>query len=209
MYSIKEIYYTIQGEGHHTGQPAIFCRFSGCNLWSGLEKDRSTAICQFCDTNFWGTDGIHGGKYDAAGLVDECVRLWSSEHEDQPFIVCTGGEPMLQLDQELLDSFHASGCYVAIESNGTKPILKGIDWVCISPKANAKLVVESGDELKLVYPQDGISIRDYENMDFSHFSLQPLDDAYQQDNIMTCIELCKANPLWKLSLQTHKLVGMP
>lgn len=209
MYSVKEIYYTIQGEGHHTGQPAIFCRFSGCNLWSGLEKDRSTAICQFCDTNFWGTDGMNGGKYSAEELSELCRSLWPEDMSEQPFIVCTGGEPMLQVDESLTTALHSKDFYIAIETNGTKPLCDGLDWVCVSPKANAELIVTSGDELKLVYPQAGISIDDFEHLDFDHFSLQPLDDDYQSDNIMTCIELSKARPKWKLSLQTHKLVGMP
>ena len=208
MYSVKEIYYTIQGEGHHTGQPAIFCRFSGCNLWSGLEKDRSTAVCQFCDTQFWGTDGLNGGKYTALELAEKCRSLWPAD-DTNPFIVCTGGEPMLQLDNELVDELHKQGFFVAIETNGTKSILESIDWVCVSPKAGAKLQVTSGQELKLVYPQSNLSIMDFDHMDFENFSLQPLDDDYQMDNILTCIELCKAHPKWKLSLQTHKLVGMP
>jgi len=208
MYSVKEIYYTIQGEGYHTGQPAIFCRFSGCNLWSGLEKDRSTAICQFCDTNFWGTDGENGGKYSAEELVSKCLSLWTAE-SGTPFIVCTGGEPLLQLNTPLIDALHEAGFYIAIETNGTKEAPPGIDWICVSPKANAEIVQTSGSELKLVYPQSNLSINDFKEMDFEHFYLQPLDDDYQMDNIRTCIELCKAYPQWKLSLQTHKLVGMP
>lgn len=208
MYSIKEIYYTIQGEGHHTGKAAVFCRFSGCNLWSGLEKDRENAICQFCDTNFWGTDGMNGGKYNAEQLVNQCLALWP-DSTTAPFIVCTGGEPMLQLDLELLDTFHKSGCYIAIESNGTLPLVEGIDWVCISPKANSELVVISGDELKLVFPQEGIDPGDYNDLHFSCFSLQPLDDKNQQQHIQTCINYCQAHPKWKLSLQTHKMIGIP
>jgi len=200
MYSVKEIYYTIQGEGHHTGQPAIFLRFSGCNLWSGLEKDRSSAICQFCDTNFWGTDGINGGKYSVTQLADRCLSLWPKDAMQRPFIVCTGGEPLLQLDHPLIEALHAQDCYIAIESNGTIEIPAGIDWTCISPKANATLKVTSGDELKLVYPQEGIDLDFYQSLDFDHFSLQPLDNEDQATHISQCISLCKENPKWKLSL---------
>jgi len=208
VYSIKEIYYTIQGEGYHAGQPAIFLRFSGCNLWTGLEKDRVTAQCKFCDTDFWGTDGPSGGKYDAASLVDICLKLWT-DHESQPWIVCTGGEPLLQLDKSLIDAFHSRGCFIAIETNGTLEVPDGIDWVCVSPKLGSKLIVTQGDELKLVYPQMGVNLADYEAMSFDHHSLQPLDDAYQEKNIRDCIDLCKQRPQWRLSLQTHKLIGIP
>jgi 7-carboxy-7-deazaguanine synthase len=182
MYSLKEIYYTIQGEGFHTGRPAVFCRFSGCNLWSGLEKDRSTAICKFCDTNFWGTDGKNGGKYSTSSLVEKILDLWP-ESEQAPFVVCTGGEPLLQLDTALIDTFHQKGIYVAIETNGTIIPPDGIDWICVSPKIGSELLIIEGDELKLVYPQEGAKMEQYEEMNFDHFSLQPLDDANQESNV--------------------------
>ncbi len=209
MYSIKEIYYTLQGEGFHTGRAAIFLRFSGCNLWSGLEKDRHKAICKFCDTDFWGTDGIQGGKYDAQSLAQKCKSLWPSDSSGDPMIVCTGGEPLLQLDSALIKSLHEVGFYITIESNGTIEVPKGIDWVCISPKTDAELVVQSGDELKLVYPQKGQDISSYEKLNFTYFSLQPLDDKDQDKHIQACITLCQTKPMWRLSLQTHKMIGIP
>ena len=208
MYSLKEIYYTIQGEGFHTGRPAVFCRFSGCNLWSGLEKDRETAICKFCDTNFWGTDGENGGKYSISELVDKILELWPAGDQD-PFVVCTGGEPLLQLDAELISALHQKSIYLAVETNGTIIPPDGIDWVCVSPKIGSELLVTAGDELKLVHPQIGSNIEDYEAMKFDHFSLQPLDDANQEQNTHTCIEFVKRNPKWQLSIQTHKIIGIP
>lgn len=207
MYSIKEAYYTLQGEGYHTGRPAVFCRFSGCNLWSGLEKDRSTAICQFCDTNFWGTDGENGGKYKDGELVDLCLSLWP-DSDMQPFVVCTGGEPLLQMDDELIRTFHSRGFTIAIESNGTLAVPDGIDWVCISPKAGSELIVTQGDELKLVHPQQGQSPQQFENLDFKYFSLQPLDDVNQSQNTQECVTYCHEHPKWNLSLQTHKILGL-
>ena len=207
MYSIKEAYYTLQGEGYHTGRPAVFCRFSGCNLWSGLEKDRSSAICQFCDTNFWGTDGENGGKYDHLELVELCLSLWP-DSDIAPFVVCTGGEPLLQMDAELIKAFQSQGFTVAIESNGTLPVPEGIDWVCISPKAGSELVVTQGDELKLVYPQKGQTPAQFENLNFKYFALQPLDDSRQQENTQECVVYCQEHPKWNLSLQTHKLLGL-
>lgn len=209
MYSIKELYYTIQGEGHHSGKPAVFLRFSGCNLWSGLEKDREHAICKFCDTDFWGTDGLNGGKYTAVELAETCIELWPKESAQSPFIVCTGGEPLLQLDTHLIDALHEKGFYLAIESNGTLPIPQNIDWVCISPKANAQLKVISGDELKVVYPQKGANLEVLSQYQFDHFFLQPMDNASQAENTKICIEHCLSHPQWKLSLQTHKLLGIP
>lgn len=208
MYSLKEIYYTIQGEGVHTGRAAVFCRFSGCNLWSGLEKDRSTAICKFCDTNFWGTDGVNGGKYSAGSLVQKIIDLWPSV-DTLPFVVCTGGEPLLQLDAPLIAAMHEAGIFIAVETNGTLRLPDYLDWVCVSPKVGATLIVTTADELKLVYPQDDLRLEDYEEMDFDYYSLQPLDDADHQKHVRTCIEICKARPNWRLSLQTHKLVGIP
>ncbi len=208
MYSIKEIYYTIQGEGHHTGQAAVFLRFSGCNLWSGLEKDREKAICKFCDTDFWGTDGTLGGKYEANELAEICLSLWPENRKGRPYIVCTGGEPLLQLDKQLVKAFHDKGFFIAIESNGTIEVPEGIDWICISPKLGSELTVSKGHELKLVYPQAKVDLLQYESLDFDHFSLQPLDDTNQNDHITACIEVCKQRPQWRLSLQTHKFTGI-
>ena len=209
MYGIKEIYYTIQGEGYHTGQAAVFLRFSGCNLWSGLEKDRSSAQCTFCDTDFWGTDGMNGGKYTAKDLASFCKSLWPATNNTQPYIVCTGGEPLLQLDEELINTLKEEGFFIAIESNGTISVPKGIDWICISPKLQSQLLVTSGHELKLVYPQDGIDLDVYEKMNFKFLSLQPLDDEHQTAHTKTCIDICKTRPRWRLSLQTHKYTGIP
>ena len=208
MYSIKEIYYTIQGEGLHSGKAAIFCRFSGCNLWSGLEKDRSTAVCKFCDTNFWGTDGSNGGKYSAEELAKFCKSLWPENSTSEPFIVCTGGEPLLQMDDQLITQLKDQGFYIAIETNGTIDAPSGIDWICVSPKANAKLKITEGQELKLVYPQVENTPEDYQHLEFEHFSLQPLDDPNQDKNTILCINYVKENPHWSLSLQTHKYLGI-
>jgi len=208
MYSIKEIYYTIQGEGVHSGKAAIFCRFSGCNLWSGLEKDRSTAICKFCDTNFWGTDGSNGGKYSAEELVLFCKSLWPENSTSEPFIVCTGGEPLLQMDDQLITELKDQGFYIAIETNGTVTAPSGIDWICVSPKANTELKITEGQELKLVYPQVENTPEDYQHLAFEHFSLQPLDDPNQERNTALCINYVKENPQWTLSLQTHKYLGI-
>ncbi len=207
-YAIKEIYYTIQGEGAHSGRPAVFCRFSGCNLWSGLEKDRSSAICQFCDTDFWGTDGVHGGKYNAADLVARCASLWP-DFSERPFVVCTGGEPLLQLDTKLVEAFSKKGWYIAIETNGTLPVPLGVDWICVSPKANTEIKVNKGNELKLVYPQDHCSPSQFETLDFEHFSLQPKDDTNRLEHTRRCVEYCMLHPKWKLSVQTHKYIGIP
>lgn len=208
MYSIKEIYYTIQGEGVHTGQAAVFCRFSGCNLWSGLEKDREKAICKFCDTDFWGTDGLNGGKYDAEALAKKCISLWPDAPNSKPFIVCTGGEPLLQMDKELIAAFKAQGFFIAIETNGTLVPPAGIDWLCVSPKAATEIKITTGDELKLVYPQKENEPSQYVDMDFQFFSLQPLDDHNQSEHIKSSIEYVKRHPKWNLSLQTHKYLGI-
>jgi len=208
MYSIKEIYYTIQGEGVHSGKAAIFCRFAGCNLWSGLEKDRSTAICKFCDTNFWGTDGLNGGKYDAQELVNFCQSLWPEDSTSQPFIVCTGGEPLLQMDKLLISQLKEQGFYIAIETNGTIDPPSGIDWICVSPKADTELKIISGHELKLVYPQLENAPENFEHLEFEHFSLQPLDNADQVTNTALCVDYVKKHPQWTLSLQTHKYLGI-
>ncbi len=206
-YAIKEIYYTLQGEGFHSGRPAIFCRFSGCNLWSGREEDRATAICQFCDTDFWGTDGENGGKYSAESLTEKILSLWPQE--DAPFIVFTGGEPALQLDTELITVLKECRSEIAIETNGTLELSEGIDWICMSPKANTDIVVKSGHELKIVFPQDGIDPLDFQEMDYQHLYIQPMDNAFQKDNTIMAIDFCKANPKFKLSVQSHKYINIP
>lgn len=207
MYKIKEIYYTIQGEGFHAGRPAVFCRFSGCNLWSGREVDRDKAICTFCDTNFWGTDGINGGKYTASELAEKIKSLWPVDHENL-FVVCTGGEPALQMDETLIHVFHDYGFEIAIETNGTVELADGIDWICVSPKADTEIIVKTGGELKLVFPQIENQPSDFLHLDFKHFYLQPLDNKNQSENIRKTIEYCLANPHWKLSVQTHKFLGI-
>jgi 7-carboxy-7-deazaguanine synthase len=206
-YKVKEIFYTLQGEGFHAGRPAVFCRFSGCNLWSGREEDRSDAVCKFCDTDFWGTDGVNGGSYTAQALIAKIKSL--APIQEELFIVCTGGEPALQLDQELVDSMHQEGIYIAIETNGTKGLPEGIDWICVSPKEASKILITKGHELKLVYPQQGNHPTNFETFDFQHFYLQPLDDVDKLENTERCIHYCMENPKWKLSVQTHKVLGIP
>jgi 7-carboxy-7-deazaguanine synthase (Cx14CxxC type) len=210
VYSVKEAYYTLQGEGFHTGRPAVFLRFAGCNLWSGREQHRLEAICKFCDTDFVGTDGPGGGKFESPqDLAAHVDSLWPGG--DNKYVVCTGGEPLLQLDTELIDAFHASGIEVAIESNGTILAPAGIDWICISPKANAPVLQRSGHELKLVYPQaePETAPEKFEQMEFEHFSLQPLQDENWEENTQAAIQYCLDNPCWRLSLQTHKYLGIP
>jgi 7-carboxy-7-deazaguanine synthase len=207
MYKIKEIYYTIQGEGYHTGRPALFCRFAGCNLWSGREEDRDKAICKFCDTDFWGTDGVNGGKYTGESLVKVLMSLWPKTNLN-PFIVCTGGEPGLQMDQELIDLLHTHHFEIAIETNGTVTLPDSIDWICVSPKADTDIIITKGNEIKLVYPQLENHPTQYQNLDFEHFYLQPLDDAKQSEHIKACVSYCLQHPKWKLSLQTHKFIGI-
>lgn len=208
-YSVKEIFYTLQGEGAQTGRPAVFCRFAACNLWSGLEKDRSQAICKFCDTDFVGTDGVGGGKFVTAealaAAVTQCWRGTSGKR----FVVCTGGEPLLQLDEMLIGAFHAQGFEVAVETNGTQDAPQGLDWICMSPKAGAPLRLTAGDELKLVYPQTGAMPEQYENLCFRHFFLQPMDGPLREENTRLATEYCLSHPMWRLSLQTHKLIGIP
>ncbi|MES2832161.1 MAG: 7-carboxy-7-deazaguanine synthase [Pseudomonadota bacterium] len=209
-YSIKEMFYTLQGEGANAGRPAVFCRFSGCNLWSGREIDRATAICRFCDTDFVGTDGEGGGKFAAPDLLADAINaLWPTTYLPSKFVVFTGGEPLLQLDTDLIDSVHARGFTIAIETNGTLPVPAGVDWVCVSPKVGSALNVLTGDELKVVVPQFGQSLADYENLAFRHFYVQAMDGPVQDANIRLAIETCKRNPQWKLSLQTHKLLQIP
>jgi 7-carboxy-7-deazaguanine synthase len=209
-YTVKEIFYTLQGEGGQSGRPAVFCRFSGCNLWTGREKDRPKAICQFCDTDFWGTDGENGGKYKTAtDLAKKVKSLWRNPAMGKPYVVCTGGEPALQLDAKLVTAFHAEGIEIAIETNGTLPLPDDIDWICVSPKANTDIVIQKGDELKLVYPQANAEPERYAHLDFTHFYLQPMDNALQKDNIQRTVAYCLDNPQWKLSLQTHKILNIP
>ena len=210
MYTIKEIYYTIQGEGFHTGRSAVFVRFSGCNLWTGHEKDRENAICNFCDTDFIGTDGPGGGKFQTPNdLVKNVVSKWPSRSKEKRFVVFTGGEPLLQMDEELINVLHFNKFEIAIETNGTVKAPKNIDWVCVSPKAGSDLIITKGNELKLVYPQHGIDPSQYENLNFDHFSLQPMDNENLNENIQKTIKYCHEHPLWRLSLQTHKFVGIP
>lgn len=209
IYSIKEIFYTLQGEGSHAGRPAVFCRFAGCNLWTGLERDREKAICQFCDTDFIGTDGPGGGKfYSPEDVAKACKEQWPACNSN-PFIVMTGGEPMLQVDGPLIDALHKVGFEIAIETNGTHEVPRSIDWICVSPKAGAELVQRTGDELKLVYPQPTLLPETVETLKFTNYYLQPMDGDEQLNNISKTVEYCKSHPQWKLSLQTHKMIGIP
>lgn len=210
-YFVKEIFYTLQGEGANTGRAAVFCRFAGCNLWSGLEHDRANAICRFCDTDFVGTNGNNGGRFASAGDLARVVNeTWKGTRDGflAPMIVCTGGEPLLQLDESLVESFHKFGFEVAIETNGTRIPPKGVDWVCVSPKANAELIVRDGDELKLVFPQRDSSPEQYQNLNFKHFYLQPMDGPDRELNTRRAVEFCLASPKWRISLQTHKILGI-
>ncbi len=207
-YSVKETFMTVQGEGAQAGIPAVFLRFAGCNLWSGLEKDRASAVCKFCDTEFVGTDGEGGGKFKTAeALADHVAGYWPGG--GQPWVVCTGGEPLLQLDDKLVGALHERGFKIAVESNGTVKAPIGIDWLCVSPKADAPVIQTSGDELKLVFPQTENDPKDFENLDFKIFSLQPLDNEKQAANMTACFEYCVRHPKWRLSLQTHKWIGVP
>jgi 7-carboxy-7-deazaguanine synthase len=210
-YSVKEIFYTLQGEGANTGRPAVFCRFAGCNLWTGRESDRQDASCRFCDTDFVGTDGPGGDKFaDPRSLAQAVAAAWpDGGSEGKRFVVCTGGEPLLQLDPALLDALHAEGFEVAVETNGTVDPPRGIDWLCVSPKADAPLLVREGNELKLVYPQDGAEPERFEALDFDHFFLQPMDGPTRDANTAAALSYCLAHPRWRLSLQTHKLLGIP
>jgi 7-carboxy-7-deazaguanine synthase len=209
-YAVKEIFYTLQGEGAQTGRPAVFCRFSGCNLWSGREADRASAVCQFCDTDFVGIDGPGGGRFaDAAALASAVAAQWPAGVGGRPYVVCTGGEPLLQLNAPLIDALHAAGFEIAIETNGTKPVPAGIDWVCVSPKAGSELVVERGNELKLVFPQAGVEPEKFLDLRFDNFYLQPMDGPERAATLKATIAYCLANPAWRLSLQTHKIMGIP
>jgi 7-carboxy-7-deazaguanine synthase len=209
-YAVKEIFFTLQGEGAQAGRAAVFCRFSGCNLWSGNEADRSSAVCQFCDTDFFGTDGTGGGKFNSAdSLADAIAREWSAKDiGGTRLVVCTGGEPLLQIDETLIAALHARDFEIAVETNGTVAAPSGLDWICVSPKAGAPLVQKTGDELKLVYPQESAQPAAFENLAFRHFFLQPMDGPVRDANTAAAIQYCMDHPRWRLSLQTHKIVGI-
>ncbi|HSC61953.1 MAG TPA: 7-carboxy-7-deazaguanine synthase, partial [Rhizomicrobium sp.] len=209
-YSVKEIYYTLQGEGAQTGRAAVFLRFAGCNLWTGLERDRAAAVCQFCDTDFVGTDGPGGGKFkDADALAAAVAARWPQGQPSEPYVVCTGGEPLLQIDDALIAALHKCGFEIGVETNGTQPAPAGLDWICVSPKANAELKLRSGNELKLVYPQELAKPERFADLNFEHFFLQPMDGPYRLANTQAATKYCLAHPQWRLSLQTHKLIGIP
>jgi 7-carboxy-7-deazaguanine synthase len=216
MYTVKELFPTLQGEGAHAGRAAVFCRFAGCNLWSGREEDRATAVCQFCDTDFVGSDGVGGGKFETASLLADTIEeVWisTSAGPQQRYVVFTGGEPLLQLDTALIDALHAKGFTIAIETNGTIKVPKGIDWVCVSPKAGSELIVLQADEIKLVIPQQGhVAIETllarFEKMDYRNRFLQAMDGPNLQENLALAVRLCQKRPLWRLSVQTHKMIGI-
>lgn len=208
-YSVKELFKTLQGEGAQAGRAAVFCRFAGCNLWTGREEDRAGAVCRFCDTDFVGTDGDGGGKFqDAAALAEAIARSWGGPVERR-YVVFTGGEPLLQLDAKLVAAVHARGFEIAVETNGTLEPPPGIDWVCVSPKAGAPCVLKAGNELKLVFPQDGIDLTGLQTLKFDHFWVQPMDGPARVANTEAAVAFCLANPIWRLSLQTHKVIGIP
>jgi len=209
-YSVKEIFYTLQGEGAQAGRPSVFCRFAGCNLWSGREEDREGAVCRFCDTDFVGTDGEGGGKFATPeALADAIDARWpAGDASGRRYVVCTGGEPLLQLDAPLIAALHARGFEIAVETNGTQPAPEGLDWICVSPKAGAPLVLTTGSELKLVYPQPGAMPERFESLEFAHFFLQPMDGLEQRRNTRLAVEYCLAHPRWRLSVQTHKVIGI-
>jgi 7-carboxy-7-deazaguanine synthase (Cx14CxxC type) len=208
-YSVKELFYTLQGEGARAGRPAVFCRFAGCNLWSGREEDRADAVCRFCDTDFVGTDGSGGGRFETAiDLAASVAKAWPQGAGGEPYVVFTGGEPLLQLDRALVDAVHGHGFEIAIETNGTQSAPEGIDWICVSPKAGAEWSLRSGNELKLVYPQDGIDPAALEHLPFENFFLQPMDGVERQRNTQLAIDYCLHHPRWRLSLQTHKVIGI-
>jgi 7-carboxy-7-deazaguanine synthase (Cx14CxxC type) len=211
-YRLKEIFYTLQGEGSHVGRPSVFARFTSCNLWTGRESDRHRAICQFCDTDFVGTDGPGGGRFDTAdALADAIAATWGGQAHPaaEPYVVCTGGEPLLQLDTTAVEALHARGFTVAVETNGTQPAPAGLDWICVSPKAGAPLTLTAGHDLKLVFPQDGAPPEAFEDLAFERFLLQPMDGPDRDKNTRLTIEYCLTHPQWRLSLQTHKYLGIP
>ena len=209
VYSVKECFFTLQGEGAQTGRAAVFLRFAGCNLWSGLERDRASAVCNFCDTDFVGVDGVGGGKFANPSLLADHVRSVWGARSGRPLVVCTGGEPLLQLDTALINALHAAGFEIAIETNGTIVAPAGIDWICVSPKSTASLAQTSGDELKLVYPQADAPPGRFADLQFTHFFLQPMDGPEQDANIAAAAAYCQQHPQWRLSLQTHKMIGLP
>ncbi len=209
-YTVREIFHTLQGEGLNAGRPAVFLRFAGCNLWSGREEHRQLAVCQFCDTEFVGTGGPGGGKFaDTESLAAAVSRHWPADAQGPKLVVCTGGEPLLQLDEAAIDALHDHGFEVAVETNGTLAAPAGIDWLCVSPKAGAELIQKQGDELKLVFPQAGIEPADLEGLGFRHFLLQPMDGPQLKENTRRAIDYCMQHPRWRLSVQTHKLLGLP
>lgn len=209
-YTVKEIFYTLQGEGTHTGRPAVFCRFASCNLWTGRERDRPRAICKFCDTDFVGTDGVGGGHFRTPDELAAAVgRAWPESGTAGRMVVCTGGEPLLQLDAPLVDALHEHGFYIAIETNGTRRAPEGIDWICVSPKIGAPLVLTAGDELKLVYPQEGGDPAQFEHLNFGSFKLSPMDGPAVRAHTAAAVEYCLKRPKWHLNLQTHKFLGIP
>lgn len=209
-YSVKELFYTLQGEGAQAGRAAVFCRFAGCNLWSGLERDRASAVCTFCDTDFVGTNGEGGGKFATPQALAEAIAAhWPATGGGKPYVVCTGGEPLLQLDPPLIDALHARSFEVAVETNGTQPAPPGLDWICVSPKSNAPVVLDRGDELKLVFPQPDAPPERFAGLDFRHFFLQPMDGPDRARNTELAVAYCKAHPQWRLSVQMHKAVGIP
>lgn len=208
-YAVKEIFRTLQGEGSHAGRAAVFCRFSGCNLWTGREQDRAKAVCQFCDTDFVGTDGLNGGKFEHANaLASRIEHIWGNATSHR-FVVCTGGEPLLQLDKPLIDALHERGFEIAVETNGTICPPVGIDWLCVSPKSGSDLVVTEGSELKVVYPQKNQELEKLAGLNFRQFWLQPMDGPTRDENTAAAVEYCQEHPQWRLSLQTHKLIGIP
>ena len=208
-YAVKELFYTLQGEGRNAGRAAVFCRFAGCNLWTGREEDRSKAVCQFCDTDFVGTNGPGGGKFDTAEALAHAVAShWPAGERGKPLVVCTGGEPLLQLDEPLIDALHAFGFEVAVETNGTQPAPEGLDWICVSPKARAEVVLTRGSELKLVFPQPAAMPDRFIDLDFQHFFLQPMDGLEHRRNTQLAVEYCLKHPQWRLSIQTHKIIGI-
>ncbi len=211
-YAVKEIVYTLQGEGAQTGRAAVFCRFAGCNLWSGREEDRADAICRFCDTDFVGTDGPGGGRFESAEALARAIHdKWPKESPSgvRPFVVCTGGEPLLQLDESLISELSTRGFEIAVETNGTLPAPDGLDWICVSPKPGTDLVIVGGDELKLAYPQEGINPEEYQHLNFRHFFLQPIAGPDREENTRRAVEFCLKHPTWRLSLQVHKMLGLP
>lgn len=208
-YSVKEMFLTLQGEGSHSGRPAVFCRFAGCNLWTGLERDRATADCRFCDTEFVGTDGIGGGKFKTAGELGAAIAAcWGRSTMENAFVVCTGGEPLLQLNTALIADLHDRGFEIAVETNGTIRCPEAVDWICVSPKGTSQLVQSSGDEIKFVFPQENLEPSQLENLDFKSWFIQPMDGPDLEKNTQRAVEFCIANPRWRLSVQTHKYIGI-